>query len=98
MINRYLVDMNSVDKSLVDYDLETATSVISDFLHSGIYDREGKLQLSTHQSLFNDVLEHGELNAINQTGFKISNPVRTDKFGWTYRMSWPILQVPFNCC
>ena len=95
MINKYLMDTSKVDKSFVYYDLATATSVISDFLHSGIYDREGKLLISTHQSIFSATLERDELTKIYEDRFKLSHPFKNDQFGWTYQITRTILQVSF---
>lgn len=88
LINSYL-DNPANDSSLVEFDLKSAVSVISDFLRAAVYDNKGQLVISTGGLKFDNVLQQTEVSSIQSEGVLFGYPIPTPT-GWVYNISTAI--------
>lgn len=88
LINSYL-DNPANDSSLVEFDLKSAVSVISDFLRAAVYDNKGQLVISTGGLKFDNVLQQTEVSSIQSEGVLFGYPIPTPT-GWIYNISTAI--------
>ncbi|MCO5558370.1 hypothetical protein L7F22_011951 [Adiantum nelumboides] len=86
IVNNYLANSTSSNRSLAQFDLNTAVEVISDFSFAACYDREGQLAFATEYTIFENMINPSDLDTIRSERLKIAFPVRTP-FGWMYNIS-----------
>lgn len=86
LINNYLANKAGNNRSLAEFDLRSAVSVISDFLYAAIYDSEGELVISTGESWFENTMQPTEVFLMGSKGLKFGYPLPTPT-GWIYNIS-----------
>ncbi|KAH7431197.1 hypothetical protein KP509_08G035900 [Ceratopteris richardii] len=86
LINNYLSNQIQNNRTLAEFDLVSAVSVISDFLHAAVYDSTGKLVISTGVFEPQSVLQPEDIASIQFNRLKFGYPSRTST-GWVYNIS-----------
>ncbi|KAI5084877.1 hypothetical protein GOP47_0001046 [Adiantum capillus-veneris] len=86
LVNNYLANTTGGNRSLAQFDLISAVEVISDFAFAACYDREGQLAMATDYSVFENMINPNDLEAIGTEKLQIAFPVQTP-FGWMYNIS-----------
>ncbi|KAI5064609.1 hypothetical protein GOP47_0021279 [Adiantum capillus-veneris] len=89
LINNYLSNRAGSNKSLAEFDLKSAVSVISDFLHAAVYDSEGELVISTGKLESQNLLRPGDVAALQSKKLLFGYPTQTSR-GWVYNISTAI--------
>lgn len=89
LINDYLSNKSGNNKSLAEFDLKSAVSVISDFLHAAVYDSVGQLVISTGKLESQNTLQPAEVASVQSQKLLFGFPTRTST-GWVYNISTAI--------
>ncbi|MCO5604867.1 hypothetical protein L7F22_059041 [Adiantum nelumboides] len=89
LINNYLSNRAGSNKSLAEFDLKSAVSVISDFLHAAVYDSKGELVISTGELESQNILHPGEVESLQTKKLLFGYPTHTST-GWVYNISTAI--------
>ncbi|MCO5568546.1 hypothetical protein L7F22_022245 [Adiantum nelumboides] len=89
LINNYLSNRDGSNKSLAEFDLKSAVSVISDFLKAAVYDSKGELVISTGELESQNILHPGEVESLQTKKLLFGYPTQTST-GWVYNISTAI--------
>ncbi|KAI5063146.1 hypothetical protein GOP47_0021693 [Adiantum capillus-veneris] len=96
LINKYLLNPSSNNKTLAEFDLRSAVEVISDFIYAAIYDSTGQLVISTDDNIFAKSVHVRIAESLQEDGLVISYPEH-NQLGWVYNISRAIYQRKFLC-
>lgn len=92
IINNFLANSSRSNRTLAEFDLNSAVEVITDFSYAACYDGHGQLAIATNETVFDRRMNQADLDAVQGAGVQISYPVQTP-FGWMYNISRAIYRV-----